>query len=101
MHQRETPLSDKPLPVHVREEKTGCSGSRRSTRGRSAPTRSTKRAKARPTSAARDVRAVRSHRASGGSVATKRQYAKWIETPGDHEERPGQSLATRNPEVIR
>jgi hemerythrin superfamily protein len=27
--------------------------------------------------------------------------AKWISSPGEHEDHPGQTLATRNPEVIR
>lgn len=27
--------------------------------------------------------------------------AKWINNPSEHEDRPGQSLATRNPEVIK
>ncbi len=33
------------------------------------------------------------------SSATKR--AKWIHSPDEHEDRKGQTLATRNPEVIR
>ena len=33
------------------------------------------------------------------SASTKR--AKWIHSPQEHEDRPGQTLATRNPEVIK
>ncbi|WP_202967217.1 hypothetical protein [Nitrospira moscoviensis] len=29
------------------------------------------------------------------------KYSKWIESPDEHEDRPGQSLATRSHEVIR
>ena len=29
------------------------------------------------------------------------QYAKWIESPDEHGDRPGQTLVTRNPDVIR
>jgi len=47
------------------------------------------------------VRAARGHRPSGGSVSKSLKYSKWIDSPDDHEERPGQSLATRNHEVIR
>lgn len=32
---------------------------------------------------------------------SKPKYSKWIESPDDHEERNGQSLATRNHDVIR
>ena len=49
----------------------------------------------------RGVRAARGHRASGGTVSSSVKYSKWIDSPDDHEERPGQSLAARNHEVIR
>ncbi|HEX7022695.1 MAG TPA: hypothetical protein VF171_07545, partial [Trueperaceae bacterium] len=32
---------------------------------------------------------------------TAMTYAKWIHDPGEHEDRPGQSLATRSHDVIR
>ncbi len=34
-------------------------------------------------------------------MAAKPKYSKWIESPDEHEDRPGQSLATRNHDVIR
>jgi len=49
----------------------------------------------------RGVRAARAHRASGGTVSSSLKYSKWIDSPDGHEERPGQSLATRSHEVIR
>jgi hypothetical protein len=47
------------------------------------------------------MRAARGGRPSGGSVASRPKYSKWIESPDDHEDRQGQSLATRNHDVIR
>jgi hypothetical protein len=38
---------------------------------------------------------------SGVSVSRSLQRARWIHSPDEHEERPGQTLATRSPEVIR
>lgn len=38
---------------------------------------------------------------SGGSEPKHLKYSKWIESPDDHEDRNGQSLATRNHDVIR
>ncbi len=63
--------------------------------------RTAKRAGSKTTSRSRGVRAARGHRPSGGSVSNSVKYSKWIDAPDDHEERPGQSLATRNHEVIR
>jgi hemerythrin superfamily protein len=45
-----------------------------------------------------DEEFLREH-AEGLSKSTQR--AKWIHSPDEHAERPGQTLATRNPEVIR
>jgi hypothetical protein len=47
------------------------------------------------------MRAARGSRPSGGRVSKSLKYSKWIESPGEHEDRPGQSLATRSHEVIR
>jgi hemerythrin superfamily protein len=37
----------------------------------------------------------------GDELSRSAQHAKWIHSPQEHEDRPGQTLATRNPEVIR
>lgn len=37
----------------------------------------------------------------GEKLSDSTQYAKWIGGPDDHEDHPGQSLVTRNHEVIR
>ena len=37
----------------------------------------------------------------GKKLSATTQRAKWISSPQDHAERKGQTLATRNPEVIR
>jgi len=39
--------------------------------------------------------------ASSRSASRNLKYAKWIDSPEDHEDRKGQSLATQNHEVIR
>lgn len=49
----------------------------------------------------RGVRAARSRRPTGGAVSKPLKYSKWIDAPEDHEDRNGQSLATRHHEVIR
>lgn len=36
-----------------------------------------------------------------GSVSRSTKRAKWVHTPDEHEERPGQRLATRDHDVIR
>ncbi len=40
-------------------------------------------------------------RPSGGMLSKSTQRAKWIAAAGDHEDRPGQTLATRDHDVIR
>ena len=47
------------------------------------------------------TRAARSSRQGTDRLSRSTKYAKWIESPDDHEEYPGQSLVTRNHEVIR
>jgi hypothetical protein len=39
--------------------------------------------------------------AKGSSSATHPRYSKWIESPDEHAERKGQSLATQSHEVIQ
>ena len=40
-------------------------------------------------------------RSSRSAPKAHLKYSKWIDSPDDHEDRKGQSLATRNHEVIR
>jgi hypothetical protein len=51
------------------------------------------------------MRAKRPQRAANGRSAagarSKMKYSKWIESPNDHEDRQGESLATQNHDVIR
>ena len=47
------------------------------------------------------TRAARSSGQRSDRLSRSTQYAKWVESPDDHEDRPGQSLVTRNHEVIR
>ena len=47
------------------------------------------------------TRAARSGRQSTDRLSRSTKYAKWIESPDDHEDHPGQSLVTRNHDVIR
>jgi hypothetical protein len=61
-------------------------GSRRSSGRTQRPGRRTQRVRAR---------------ASSRTAVSKVKYSKWIESPEEHEEKEGQSLATRNHEVIR
>jgi hypothetical protein len=49
----------------------------------------------------RGVRAARGSRAREGAAPKALKYSKWIEATDDHEDRKGQSLATRNHDVIR
>jgi hypothetical protein len=51
--------------------------------------------------ASKGARAARSGGQRSDRLSRSTQYAKWIESPDDHEDRPGQSLVTRNHEVIR
>lgn len=48
----------------------------------------------------RGVRSARGQR-RGGAASKPLKYSKWIDTPEQHEDRPGQSLATRSHDVIR
>ena len=73
----------------------------RATRGTKRRSAGRKSAGKKTASRTRGVRAARGHRAGGGTVSSSLKYSKWIDSPEDHEERPGQSLATRNHEVIR
>ena len=81
--------------------RSSSSAARRPSQGRKTGTagRTAKRTDRKTNS--RGVRAARGHRPSGGSVSKSLKYSKWIDSPNDHEERRGQSLATRNHEVIR
>ncbi len=45
-----------------------------------------------------DTKFIKEHEAG---LARTTQRAKWLHTPDEHEDRPGQSLATRSHEVIR
>jgi hemerythrin superfamily protein len=45
-----------------------------------------------------DAKFVKEH---GDELSRSTQHAKWIHSDDDHEDHPGQTLATRNPEVIR
>ena len=47
------------------------------------------------------TRAARSGATRNDRLSRSTKYAKWIESPEDHEDHPGQSLVTRNHEVIR
>jgi hypothetical protein len=47
------------------------------------------------------TRAARSGRQSTDRLSRSTKYAKWIESPDDHEDHPGQSLVTRHHDVIR
>lgn len=69
-----------------RATRTPHSATRSSRRGRNADKRGTGR---------------RNAARSGGSEPNHLKYSKWIESPDDHEDRNGQSLATRNHDVIR
>jgi hypothetical protein len=55
----------------------------------------------RPAAKSRGVRAARGRRPGGGAVAKPLKYSKWIDSPEEHEDRHGQSLATRNHDVVR
>lgn len=55
----------------------------------------------RTTAKTRGVRAARGRNPGADTVSTPLKYSKWIDSPEEHEDRPGQSLATRNHEVIR
>jgi hypothetical protein len=48
-----------------------------------------------------DGRQRRRPRNAGRKTGSALKYSKWIESPKDHEDRQGQSLATRNHDVIR
>ena len=74
----------------------------RSKRGSAGRTRS-RRSSQRSRQSSSRARRTTSRRASRGnkSSESKLKYAKWIESADDHEERHGQSLATRNHDVIR
>ncbi len=39
--------------------------------------------------------------AHGGQLSPSTMRAKWINDPGEHQDRPGQTLATRSPDVIK
>jgi hypothetical protein len=47
------------------------------------------------------TRAARSGRQGTERLSSSTKYAKWINSPNDHEDRPGQSLVTRNHDVIQ
>ena len=47
------------------------------------------------------TRAARSSGARADRLSRSTKYAKWITSPDDHEDHPGQSLVTRDHEVIR
>lgn len=68
----------------------------RNTKGRAAMSR-------RSSAGARShrARAARGQRPDGGSVSQHTTHSKWIESTDEHEDRKGQSLATRNHDVIR
>jgi hypothetical protein len=66
--------------------------------GSTGRSRSGRSSKAR--SSAKGKRAQARRRTAAGADS-KVKYSKWIESPDDHEERQGQSLATRNHDVIR
>ncbi|HEU4683539.1 MAG TPA: hypothetical protein VFS39_03450 [Nitrospira sp.] len=64
--------------------------------------RTTKRAaKQRASSRGSSRRSSRMGRRSSPGASSKLKYSKWVDSPEDHEERNGQSLATRNHDVIR
>lgn len=56
-----------------------------------------KAAAARPKKAAKKAvsRAISARPRSAGKLSKSTMRARWIESTGDHEDRPGQSLATR------
>jgi hypothetical protein len=63
-----------------------------------------KTAKRRPTQGSPRRRAARrrtAQRGSGDLLSRSTLRAKWIESPDEHEDYPGQTLATRNHDVIR
>ena len=76
----------------------------RSKTGSAGRTRS-RRSSQRSRQSSSSARRAPSGRASRGNKSSERnskpKYSKWIESPDDHEERHGQSLATRNHDVIR
>jgi len=47
------------------------------------------------------TRAARSSGPRADRLSRSTKYSKWIESPDDHEDHPGQSLVTRSHEVIR
>jgi hypothetical protein len=49
----------------------------------------------------RGVRAARGRRSGGDTLSKPLKYSKWIDSPEEHEDRNGQSLATQNHDVIR
>jgi hypothetical protein len=59
------------------------------------------RRKTQGRNAGKATRAARTGRQSTDRLSRSTKYAKWIESPDDHEDHPGQSLVTRNHEVIR
>ncbi len=63
----------------------------------SSKTRKTSRKTSQPKPAARR----QTRRSSEARVSRTTTRAKWVESAADHEDRPGQSLATRDHEVIR
>lgn len=90
------------------------SKSKKSTRGHSRTAARSEPARPRSSSKSKRETAKKSPRAARTNPDDRRfltkfkkklspstQRAKWIGSPEDHEDRPGQTLATRNPEVIR
>ena len=85
-----------------RSGRTGRSGSGSAGGGRTAGRgRGAGRKGAGSGRAGRRAAGRRSGGRSRGSGAKHVKYSKWIDSPDDHEDRKGQSLATRNHDVIR
>ena len=57
--------------------------------------------KAQSRHSGKGTRAARSSGPRADRLSRSTKYSKWIESPDDHEDRPGQSLVTRSHEVIR
>lgn len=90
-----------------RKSKTATSARRAPTarRRQSAGRASARRARKTPTPAAAAKNATREElefiRRHADGLSKTTQRAKWIHSPDEHEDRAGQSLATRNHDVIR
>jgi hypothetical protein len=81
--------------------KVPAEGKQRSSKAQTKQRSATSRGKTQSRGAGKATRTARSGRQGSDRLSPSTKYAKWIDSPDDHEDRPGQSLVTRNHNVIR